>query len=85
MTRYTTTLPNGRPARSLLSEVFVPRLHYGDSYRVSVRGAEVADGLGTERLMLRACRGAQTVSVEVTDEGPAGPLSCAQKSGRARR
>ena len=64
---FSTRLPDGRRARRRLSEIYVPRLHYGRSYRVEVKGARVRRGLGTQRLELRARRRAKSVSVTVTD------------------
>jgi len=64
---FSTRLPNGRRARRRLSEIYVPRLHYGRSYRVEVKGARVTRGRGTQRLELRARRRAKSVTVTVTD------------------
>jgi endoglycosylceramidase len=82
--RYTTTLPGGRRAGDLLSELFLPRLQYGRAYRLSLRGAEVTRGLGSQHVMLRACPGSKTVSVEVTDESPATPARCVTRRPRRR-
>jgi endoglycosylceramidase len=78
--RYTTTLPNGQPAGSLVSRVFVPTLHYGSSYRLRVNGAVVTAGLGTQSVSLRACPGEKSVSVEVTNQQPAETLNCAEQA-----
>lgn len=77
--RFTTRLPDGRSAGEMLSEVFVPRLHYGRDYRVALSGAEVVRGLGAQVLELRACPGAPSVSISITDEAPAETLRCAQQ------
>ena len=68
--KWATRMPGGRRAGRRRSEVYVPRLHYGRDYRLGVKGAEVTRGLGTQRIELRACRGARAVSVTVTDEKP---------------
>lgn len=67
---FSTRMPDGRRARRRRSEIYVPRLHYGRDYRLVVRGAEVTRGMGTQRLELRACRGARSVAVTVTDRKP---------------
>ena len=64
---FSTTMPNGRRARRRLSEIFVPRLHYGRTYEVAVKGARITRGRGTQRLELRARRRAKSVTVTVTD------------------
>ncbi len=38
---FSTRLPDGRRARRRLSEIYVPRLHYGRDYRVEVEGARI--------------------------------------------
>jgi endoglycosylceramidase len=78
--RFDTTLPGGRAAGRLESEVFVPRLHYGGAYRVAIRGAEITGGLGTQLIRLRACPGADSVSLTVTDQSPVGTLDCAEQA-----
>ncbi len=64
---FSTRLPDGRRARRRLSEIYVPRLHYGRDYKVEVKGARITGGLGTQRLELRARRRAKSVTVTVTD------------------
>jgi endoglycosylceramidase len=64
---FSTTLPDGRRARRRRSEIYIPRLHYGRDYRVAVEGAKIVRGRGTQRLALRARRGAKSVTVTVTD------------------
>jgi endoglycosylceramidase len=78
--RWTTTLPGGGPAGGAESEVFVPALHYGPEYRVALTGAEQVGG-GGQLFGVRACAGAAAVTVEVTDEAPATPLTCAERGG----
>ncbi len=80
--RFNTKLPNGRPAGTLESEVFVPRLHYGASYRATVRGAEVRGGLGTQVLRLRNCPGADSVTVTITDGSSQDVPGCAEQAAR---
>lgn len=79
-TSYTTTLPSGEPAGELLTELFLPAIHYGGGYRLRVLGAQVVDGLGSQRVTLRACPGASSVSVEVTAEDPLTVPGCSQQS-----
>ena len=79
---FTTKLPNGRPAGDLESEVFVPRLHYGDAYRATVRGAEISGGLGTQVVRLRNCPGADSVTITITDQAPAEVLGCRAQAAR---
>jgi endoglycosylceramidase len=67
---YSTTLPDGSPAGHAKTEVFIPRLRYGNRYRVRLEGARVAGGLGTRSLRIRACPGADRVRVKVTDRSP---------------
>jgi endoglycosylceramidase len=83
-TRWSTTLPDGRPAGALVSEVFVPDLHYGGRYRVELQGAEAIGGLGTQELRLRNCPGADEVALVVADGAGAPPLSCARQGRRVR-
>jgi endoglycosylceramidase len=64
---FSTRLPDGRRAGRRLSEIYVPRLHYRRDYKVEVKGARITDGLGTQRLELRARRRAKSVTVTVTD------------------
>jgi endoglycosylceramidase len=65
------------PARAL-TEVFVPRRHYGADYRVRVEGAEVASRRGAEVLRLRNCPRAERVTVAVSDEAHAPTPTCAE-------
>jgi endoglycosylceramidase len=46
-----------------LTDVFVPRLHYPNGYRVRVRGARVESRRGAKHLLLRTRRGADAVHV----------------------
>ena len=72
--RWVTTLPDGRAAGDLESEVFVPDLHYAGRYRIEVGGAEAIGGLGTQELRLRNCPGANQVTIVVADgSGRAAP------------
>lgn len=68
--RYGTTLPDGRPAAGLTSEVYVPALHYPAGYTVASSGATVTAS-GATRVALRNEAGANTVSVTVTPGAPA--------------
>ncbi|MBA2240202.1 MAG: cellulase family glycosylhydrolase, partial [Solirubrobacterales bacterium] len=64
--RYSTTAPDGkRRARRLPTEVFLPPVHYGDGYRVNVKGAEVVSPHGARVLKLKRHRAAKRVSVVV--------------------
>ena len=81
--RFTTRLPDGRRAGQMLSELFVPALHYGRGYRVALAGGELVGGLGTQLLELRACRGAAAVTVVVTDERATPALTCAERAPAA--
>ena len=74
--RFSTKLPGGRRAGGLESEVFVPSLHYGHRYRVSVIGGELVGGMGTQLLRVRACRGATEVRLRVSDEAPRRQSTC---------
>jgi len=49
-----------------LTDVFVPRLHYRDGYRVEVHGARVESRPDAKHLLLRGGRRAGTVSVSVS-------------------
>jgi endoglycosylceramidase len=80
--RWTTTLPGGAPAGDAVSEVFVPPLHYGAGFRVAVTGGEQV-GSGAQLVVVRACRGAAAVSVEVTDAAPAAALTCPERGAGA--
>jgi hypothetical protein len=64
---FSTTMPDGRRARRRLSEIYVPRLHYGRDYRVEVKGGKIVRGRGTQRIELRARRRAKSVTVTVTE------------------
>jgi endoglycosylceramidase len=79
--RFSTRLLDGRRAGGRQSEVFVPRLHYGRSYRVSIAGGELVGGLGTQLFRLRACAGAAEVTVRVSDESRRGATRCPQRRG----
>jgi endoglycosylceramidase len=48
-----------------LTNVFLPRLHFPDGYRVKAKGARVASKPDAKHLLLRARRGADTVKVTV--------------------
>ena len=82
---FRTTLLDGRPAGERETEIVLPPLQYGDDYRVRLDGAEVVHGAGSPRLVVRACPGADRVSVRVTDEAPAATASCrSQAAARSR-
>jgi endoglycosylceramidase len=53
--------PAGAP-----TEVFVPRLHFPDGYKVEVKGARVASAAGSSLLILRSLEGAGTVELKLT-------------------
>lgn len=76
--RWVTTLPDGRPAGDLESEIFVPDLHYGGSYRVEARGAEAISGLGSAELVLRNCPGADEVTIVITNGNGPLPPTCSE-------
>jgi endoglycosylceramidase len=63
---YRTTLPDGRSAGVLTSELYVPRLHFPAGYRLAVTGARVVAGLGTQVVTLQNLPGAARVAVTVT-------------------
>ena len=81
--RYSTTAPNGESPGSRTTEVFLPRRHYGESYRVAVKGAEVASEVGAELLRLKTCPGAQEVSVTVRNQAPVRTATCVEATRRA--
>lgn len=63
---YATTGPDGRRRGSQPTVVFVPALHYPDGYDVEVLGARITSRPCASRLVLRADKRAETVSVRVT-------------------
>ena len=66
---YSTDSPTGkRTARRLLTEVYVPRIHYPDGYRVEVNGARVVSAPGARMLMLRRGRGADRIELTLTPD-----------------
>jgi endoglycosylceramidase len=66
--RYSTARAGGgrRFGAGSRTEVFVPRLHYPNGYRVEVDGARVASRPGARRLVLETCPGLRAVSARVT-------------------
>jgi endoglycosylceramidase len=63
---YSTTMPDGeRAPRRSETVVFVPPVHYHGRYTAKTRGATVVSKPGARRLVLRAERGAQRVSLTV--------------------
>jgi hypothetical protein len=80
---YSTRLPDGGPARGRRTEVFVPRLHYGRRYRAAVAGGELVGGLGSRRVLVRACPQSDTVELVVTDARPGYPLTCSERPAGA--
>jgi len=62
---YATRLPGGRSGAGLLTQVYVPRLHYPKGYAVTSTGATVTYA-GPTTLELRNRRGATAVTVSVT-------------------
>jgi hypothetical protein len=81
--RWATTLPDGKAAGDLESEVFVPDLHYADGYGVEVTGAEAIGGLGTQELRLRNCPGAGHVTIVILPGTAALPRTCSEPGGAA--
>jgi endoglycosylceramidase len=49
-----------------LTDVFVPRLHYRDGYRVKVKGARAVSRPGAKHLLLRTRRRADAVTLTLT-------------------
>jgi endoglycosylceramidase len=79
-TAFTTTMPDGRRAPAgITSEIFIPRLHYANRYRVEVTGAEVVAGLGSQHLVLKNCTGAAAASLRIVPGTPTEPASCAEQ------
>jgi endoglycosylceramidase len=63
--QYSTTLPDGRSAAGLETEIYLPKLHYPTGYQALVTGARVTESTAT-RLQLRNSAQATTVEVAVT-------------------
>jgi endoglycosylceramidase len=64
---YSTVAPSGRTVpRPVVTEIYVPRIHYPAGYRVRVDGARVVSEPGARVLRLRRMRGAGAVAVIVT-------------------
>lgn len=64
--RYATESPaGGRLPREVLTEVFVPRLHYPGGYDVQVRGARMVSRPGAQSLLLRRDRSAGEVTLRL--------------------
>jgi hypothetical protein len=80
---FTTRLPDGRAARGRMTEVFVPRRHYGRRYRVELARGELTGGLDGQRLALRACPGAPTVELNLTPGRSRNLLTCAEQPAGA--
>ena len=65
--RYSTTTPRGkRLRRRALTEVFVPRIHYRNGYKVKLTGARRASRRDAKVLELKRRRGADQVTAVVT-------------------
>ena len=62
---YSTTLPDGRSAAELRTDIYLPQLHYPHGYSVSVSGATIASSSATS-LELKNTPGARSVSLTVT-------------------
>ena len=62
---YSTTLPNGRAATGLETDVYVPPLHFPTGYRVYATGATVVSPADASILRLQAVRGARAVGLKV--------------------
>ncbi|HEV3229339.1 MAG TPA: cellulase family glycosylhydrolase [Solirubrobacteraceae bacterium] len=78
---YSTKGPDGRSfaGSSEPTEIFVPGRFFGKRYAVTVSGAEVAGGLGSQLLALRDCPGHTTVHVTITAGGPGSTPSCGEQ------
>jgi endoglycosylceramidase len=64
---WSTTAPDGhRFHKGARTEISVPALHFPDGYEVAVSGATVVSDPGARLLVLAQNRGAQTVSVHVS-------------------
>ena len=64
---YSTTGPGGRRlGRKVKSVVYVPEVHYPDGYDVQVSGARIQSKPGSDLLVLRRAKRAETVSVTVS-------------------
>lgn len=69
--RYSTRSPDGRRrARRLVTEVFLPPIHYRRGYRVKAKGAKVVSRRGARVLRLRRTPRAKRVSVLVRPRAP---------------
>lgn len=84
--RYSTKRADGdgRFPPGSISEVFVPRLHYGGSYGMRVHGARVRSAPGSQVLRLRSCRGAKRIKLRVTP-GAEQKSRCGTYEGVRRR
>ncbi len=64
---YSAASPEGgRSPRRLLTEVYVPRMHYPDGYAVEVNGARVVSKRGARVLKLKRGRSADRVELSVS-------------------
>ena len=73
---YSTTLPNGRAAGGLASDVWIPPLQYARGYRVIAAGARVISAPGACGLLLVAAPGATHVSVTVSPTPGGNATAC---------
>ena len=79
---FSTRRPEGRTrfASGSTTVVTVPRRHYRDGYRVSVRGARVVSKSGARVLRIRSCRRSGTVRLRVTPgRTPRSALECGSR------
>ena len=64
---YSTVLPSGSSAAAgLVTEIYVPALHYPAGYSVQVQGGQVVSAAGAAQLQVVADAGAEVVTVTVT-------------------
>jgi endoglycosylceramidase len=67
---FSRAAPSGKRLRSSLpSEVYVPRIHFPDGYRVRAKGVRAVSAPGARILKLKWKRGATQASVKVTPAG----------------
>jgi endoglycosylceramidase len=72
---YSTTLPDGRPAAGLATDVYIPISHYPNGYSVAVSGAGIGS-FGTTSFRINNDGSANSVTVTVTPpSGAPGPAS----------
>jgi len=62
------------PKPGAIDRGYIDALHYPDGYRVEVVGGRVISGARSDRLVVRAHRSAEEVTVRVTRPGAVGEL-----------